>query len=128
MSPLDPFTLEVLTEHRARTNERASQADTVLGPDAFMFSHDPDGNGPWRPDSVSRAFRRLSTKLDLDSVRFHDLRHYVATRLLAGGIDLRTVAGRLGHAKAGTTLNVYAAFVPASDRAAADLLAKELGG
>jgi hypothetical protein len=56
-------------------------------------------------------------------VRFHDLRHYVATRLLAGGIDLRTVAGRLGHTKAGTTLNVYAAFVPDADRRAAKVMA-----
>jgi integrase len=120
---LDPLTLEVLAEHRARANERATQADTVLGPDAFMFSHDPDANRPWRPDSVSRTFRRLSTQLDLDNVRFHDLRHYVATRLLAGGIDLRTVAGRLGHAKAGTTLNVYAAFVPDADRDAANVMA-----
>ena len=52
------------------------------------------------------------------------LRHYVATRLIAGGVDVRTVAGRLGHRNASTTLNVYAQFVPEADHAAAALLAK----
>ena len=51
-------------------------------------------------------------------VRLHDLRHYVATRLLTNGIDVRTVAGRLGHRNPSTTLNVYAHFVPGSDREA----------
>jgi integrase len=123
---IDPFTLDALAEHRARTCERASHAHTVPRPDAFMFSHDPDGTRPWRPDSVTRAFRRLCTNVRLDNVRFHDLRHYVATRLLVGGIDLRTVAGRLGHTKAGTTLNIYAAFVPDADREAASLMAQLL--
>jgi integrase len=58
-----------------------------------------------------------------DRVRFHDIRHFVATRLLAAGVDLRTVAGRLGHSKASTTLNVYAAFVPDADHQAADVMA-----
>lgn len=31
------------------------------------------------------------------------LRHYVATRLLSAGVDVRTVAGRLGHRNAATT-------------------------
>ena len=88
-----------------------------------MFSHDAHGTRPWRPDSVTRTFRQLCATAGLDNVRFHDLRHYVATRLLAGGIDLRTVAGRLGHTKAGTTLNIYAAFVPDADHQTATLMA-----
>src|SRR4051794_13467251 len=41
----------------------------------------------------------------------HALRHYSATELLAAGVDLRTVAGRLGHGGGGaTTLRVYAAW------------------
>jgi integrase len=51
-------------------------------------------------------------------VRLHDLGHFAATRLLTAGIDLRTVAGRLRHPKASTTLNVYASFVPDADRRA----------
>jgi integrase len=58
----------------------------------------------------------------LKDVRLHDLRHFSATRLLAAGVPIRTVSGRLGHANASTTLGVYAHFVQDSDRDAADAL------
>ena len=35
---------------------------------------------------------------------------------------MRTVAGRLGHRNAATTLNVYAHFLEQTDRAAADII------
>ena len=43
-------------------------------------------------------------------------------RFLAGGIDVRTVAGRLGHADASVTLRVYAHALEARDRELAGLL------
>ena len=46
--------------------------------------------------------------------------HLDATELLAAGVPVRTVSGRLGHAA--TTLNVYARFFRASDRHAADVM------
>lgn len=50
-----------------------------------------------------------------------------ATELLSAGIDLRTVAGRLGHGGGGaTTLRVYAAWVAASDRKAAEILGSRM--
>lgn len=66
--------------------------------------------------------RRLHDRLDLPKVRLHDLGHFAATQLLAAGSDVRTVFGRLGHANAATTLDVYACLVSAKDRAAADVL------
>jgi integrase len=52
------------------------------------------------------------------------LRHFVATRLLASGVDVRTVAGRLGHRNAATTLNVYSHFLTEPDREAAYLMGR----
>ena len=60
----------------------------------------------------------------MTGIRLHDLRHYVATRLLAAGVDVRTVAGRLRHRNPSTTLNVYSHFVPKADREAADALGR----
>ena len=120
---LDRTTVGVLVAHRARMAERAVAEGTTLPAKAFVFSHYPDGSVPWRPGFVSLKFRRLRDELGLGQLRLHDLRHFVATTLLGAGVDLRTVAGRLGHAGGGrTTLAVYAHFQQASDRGAAELL------
>jgi integrase len=42
--------------------------------------------------------------------------------MLAAGVPVKTVAGRLGHANAATTLNVYAHALESSDAEAAHLL------
>jgi hypothetical protein len=41
-------------------------------------------------------------------------------------VDVRTVAGRLGHKNPNVTLSVYAHFLPEADREAADLLGRIL--
>jgi len=62
-------------------------------------------------------------KRDVDSrARLHDLRHFAATRLLAAGVPVNMVAGRLGDANAATTLNVYGHFLGSSDESAAQVL------
>lgn len=68
----------------------------------------------------------MATRLGINT-HIHALRHYSATELLSAGIDLRTVAGRLGHGGGGaTTLRVYAAWVAASDRKAAEILGSRM--
>ena len=65
---------------------------------------------------------RLRAASGMPGVRIHDIRHFVATELLTAGIDVRTVANRLGHARTSTTMDIYWGFVPARDRDAADHL------
>ena len=92
-----------------------------------MFSFDPAGRQPIHPDSVTHRFSRLARRLGLRT-RLHDLRHYAATQLIAGGVDLRTVSGRIGHAGGGaTTLRVYTHFLAAADRQAAEVLERRSG-
>lgn len=56
-------------------------------------------------------------------MRLQDLRRFAAMQLLAGGVDLRTTAGRLGHSGGGaTTLKVYAHTVPEADQRAVGIL------
>jgi site-specific recombinase XerD len=64
----------------------------------------------------------MASRVGLDT-HLHALRHYSATELITAGIDIRTVAGRLGHAGGGTTtLRVYAAWVAEADQRAAAAL------
>jgi integrase len=119
---LDQGTVEAVAGHRQRMMDRSAMCRVALAADAFVFSNAADCTGPWFPDSVSRSFKRLCDKEGMPGVRLHDLRHFVATELLSAGVDVRTVAGRLGHRNAATTLNVYAHFVEQTDREAADII------
>jgi integrase len=120
---LDATTLSVLAAHRSRCAENATACDVKLAHSTYVFSNEVDGRVPWRPDATSHRFARVCAKAGLEGMRLHDLRHYVATRMLSAGADVRTVAGHLGHANASVTLNVYAQFLPQSDRRAAEDLA-----
>ncbi len=119
---LDAQSAAVVAAHHEQMKTRATECGVSLAADSFVFSNAPDGAVSWFPASVSRSFKRLCAREGITEVRLHDLRHFVATQLLGAGIDVRTVAGRLGHRNASTTLNVYAHFLEQSDRAAADVI------
>lgn len=53
--------------------------------------------------SVRRAFNTAKRLAGLDDVRFHDLRHTAASRLVAGHLALPEVGRILGHTQAETT-------------------------
>jgi integrase len=59
-------------------------------------------------------------------VRLQDLRHFTATQLVGAGVDVRTVAGRLGHTDPSLTLRVYSHVIEERDRAAASILGNVL--
>jgi hypothetical protein len=46
--------------------------------------------------------------------------------MLLSGVAARTVAGRLGHARASTTLDIYAHFTQPADQHAAAIMATAL--
>lgn len=122
---LDPETVAVLTEHWERCRDRAAAGGVGLARDAFVFSRVPGGRTHLVPGSVTQRYSRMVDRLDIDT-HLHNLRHYSATELIAAGVDVRTVAGRLGHSGGGiTTLRVYAAWMAEADqRAAGGLLAR----
>lgn len=123
---LDAGTVDALLGHRTAMRARAQACNRSIDPSAFVFSNSADCSMPWFPGSVSRSFQRLCRRERIEGVRLHDLRHFVATQLLGAGVDVRTVAGRLGHRNAATTLNVYAHFLEPADRDAAELIGNVL--
>jgi integrase len=121
---IDQVTVALLAEHRERWQRRCADLGITFHDDLFVFSPAIDASKPYAPHSLSQRYRLLAGRLGLRSTRLHALRHYSATELIAAGVDVRTVAGRLGHGTGGaTTLKVYAAWVSEADRRAATTMA-----
>ena len=101
---IDAATLELLREHQAECEKQFTLVGEKLNRSTFVFSAAPDRSRPRYPSSMSQRFRRLADRLGIDA-HLHALRHYAATELLIAGVDLRTVAGRLGHGDGSITLH-----------------------
>jgi integrase len=125
---LDSETVALLRVHRERVQARVTELGGALTGEQYVFAgvNSPDHSAPYSPHAVSSRYAGMARRLGIRT-HIHALRHYSATELLTAGVDLRTVAGRLGHGGGGsTTLRVYAAWVAASDRKAAELLGSRL--
>lgn len=136
-------TVAALRRWRTAYLERALSVGVTPLPDGYVFCRDPfDGSIAWRPDYATKKFRKLcdeAARYDDNGVllpadapdrpikaRQHDLRHYVATELLAAGVPLKSVSGRMGHSRTATTADLYAMAMPAVDQESAALLEERL--
>lgn len=66
------------------------------GGSEFIFLSQ-DGNPYKRHDSLKGAFERLCKKAGISGLRFHDLRHTAATRMIEAGASIVAVSKILGH-------------------------------
>ncbi|MDO3315702.1 phage integrase family protein [Mycobacteroides abscessus subsp. abscessus] len=76
------------------------------------------GESPTAPPWViEREIRRARTAVPSlpEMFSFHDLRHYLASLLIASGADIKTVQARMRHASARTTLDTYGHLWPDAD-------------
>ena len=87
----------------------------------------PDGK-PITPNAMSMHFRRMMAKSGLPPLRFHDLRHSVATLLHGAGRDIQDIQGWLGHSDISTTANIYSHFLYSAKRDMADSIESALAG
>jgi integrase len=85
-------------------------------PSEMMVTNGPgtDRCGPWL---IDRAIRNIRDQIDglPEEFTFHDLRHYLASLLIASGADIKTVQARMRHATARTTLDAYGHLWPDAD-------------
>jgi integrase len=72
-------------------------------------------------DNVKRSFGNVRRAAKLEDVRFHDLRHTAATRLVGAHIPLSEVGRVLGHTQPATTYRYTNANVETARRASAAL-------
>ena len=63
---------------------------------------------PMTPTTFTWRFKLILKKHGLpEKLNVHSLRHTNASLLIAGGTDVATVAGLLGHSQPSTTLDIY---------------------
>lgn len=111
---LDDQTIALLEQQFIRRRDGAADEGATFQADGWVFPNfgaDPSGNTPRSPGWLSQAWTRHCARVGV-KVKFHNLRHWNASRLLTGGVDVVEVSARLGHKQTSTTLNIYAHLVP----------------
>lgn len=124
--PVGARTLEIVTEHVASLHERARACGITLAEDFYLFATDVGCTVPIAPYSLTNRWRKMVVRVGLPNVRFHDLRHYVATELLAGGYDGAVIADRLRW-ESSAMLEVYGHARQDRARQASEHIERSLG-
>jgi integrase len=114
----------VLRVQRLKQVEARLRAGDVWQDSDLVFT---DGVGrPLSETHLRYAFWRLLRDARLPRIRFHDLRHTMATLMLAAGEHPKIVSERLGHSTIAITLDTYSHVLPGLQAAAAERLAVTL--
>jgi integrase len=78
---------------------------------------------PLHPETLSGLFVRPAKRAELPAIRLHDLRHSVASILLAQGVHPKVVSEQLGHATIALTLDTDSHVIPSLQQEAAGVIA-----
>lgn len=95
-----------------------------FNPKGYLFIQ--DNGSVMNPSSLNLWMKKFETAENLPHIYPHKFRHSQASILFASGIDVVTVAGRLGHAQNSTTTNIYGHVMKKADRHASDAIANAL--
>lgn len=102
--------LSVLIVHREHQAQVRAKAGIVWHERGLVFCNRYGGFLiAWH---VDKLFHKLLVKADLPKMRFHDLRHSMATILLVAGIHPKVVQERLGHSSIRITMDIYSHVLP----------------
>jgi integrase len=99
-------------------------ASVAKYPSDYMVTNGPGTErcGPWLIERAVAAVRAQIGGLP-ETFSFHDLRHYLASLLIASGADIKTVQARMRHATARTTLDTYGHLWPDADESTRSAIA-----
>lgn len=102
---LPDIAVGMLKEYKAKQNEeRLKMGDSWQKSDRLFVQ----SNGvAMRPDTISKWFSKFIKRNNLPRLTFHGLHHTNASLLIAQNVDVKTISGRLGHARTSTTTDIY---------------------
>lgn len=120
--PIIPSVREELLKQRAFQDRNRNLLDSVYYLSDYVCTF-ADGK-EITPNYLTKKFHQIISKhKELPQIRFHDLRHSVASNLLNDGFSTVQVAEWLGHSSSTTTLKFYAHIDKTSKMAIAEKLA-----
>lgn len=122
---LDEVTIGLLAALRARIEERLGFAGLTITGEEYLYSYKADHAKPGSLSYFSQRFKAMGKAIGIDT-HPHELRHYAVTELIAGGVDIVSVARRVGHRAPSTTSDIYAAWRPEADNRAVSVLTSGL--
>ena len=106
--------------------EKEQRGEGGLEEEDYLFRQ-PGGDSRV-PGTFTFRFKKILQEGDLpDNLNVHSLRHTKASMLIAQGLDVRTVAGLLGHAQPSTTLDIYSHKFDKNKKLAQQKLAEAMG-
>ena len=119
---IPPETVSLLREYRVWQIEERFRLGEYYQDMGYVFTRDT--GAPMHPDSVTTWLDRFSKRHGLPHLHPHAFRHTAASMLLYAGMDVVSVASRLGHSQVSTTTDVYAHVLAEADVKSADILSE----
>jgi integrase len=101
-----PDVKDLLLKLKAQQEDHKQRLGSGYHDNDYIFKN-PNGI-PYRPDSLTRSFKRALARHELPQMRYHDLRHSTASILVDKGWDINDIKEWLGHSDISTTANIYA--------------------
>ena len=118
-SLLKEFQRECAWETETYDGRKLEDADYVFRRHGYRL--------PMTPSTFTWRFKLILKKHGLPpALNVHSLRHTNASLLIAGGADVATVAGLLGHSQPSTTLDIYTHAFDKNKKAASQVLQEGL--
>lgn len=112
--------MEVLQDHKHAQNIQRIAMGANWQNTQRIFTQ--RNGAPIFPDTVSAWFKGFLKKIGIEGRSLKSLRHTNASLMIASGVDVRTVAGRLGHSQTSTTTNIYAHMIKSANEKAAEAI------
>ncbi|MDO7485488.1 site-specific integrase [Peribacillus frigoritolerans] len=131
---IPPFVIQLLKELKHEKNKARLQAAEMWirewdGVERDFVFTTPNAFGrPIRPDSVTQWWERFLKKNDhLKFINFHGLRHTSVSILIDENTPMKAISERVGHAKIGTSMDIYGHLLEEADKRAAASMDKVFG-
>lgn len=119
-----PFALSALQHHQEKQMAAKQQAGEQWQNHDYVFCT-AEGKH-LNPNHVVDDLKRLLKKAGLPNIRFHDLRHSVASLLFAMEVHPKIVQELLGHSNISMTMDIYSHMLPGMQQEAVKKLDQAL--